>query len=616
MNRLFQFGMALVLCSAMALAQNAGSVPEQILAYPGTILYNGKIFTMDDTRINTSVGTIAEAMAVRDGKVLALGKTDDILRYAGPRTQKIDLKGRTVLPGIINSHIHGYGSGDFFKKNPEVVAEYIQHVSVSGKTVAELRQGIETVLKQEIPTLKPGQWLNIALPQGGAGTGIGIAFIQTGGMTRQMLDRLAPNTPVVLSAKFSLINSAAAKAAEAENGFPLATLRADGFVEASVGPNLEDRYFSTHLDELTKIQEQTLLNRAAAGMTTWASRVMLQPAAWNGLRKLARDGRLPNRFAFSIARSDRDIPDPASFFKALPDTDNDGNDYMWMMGVGTQSLDSGPPGICTTMEAPKAVKDREICRILPGNAYAAAVYGSIRAGHRLALGHVYGDKALDYFFDELERAMKDDPSITLDYIRSRNFSSDHCGFYPRAVQIPVLAKYNMILSCSPRFLDRSAPWLKDYGNFYANRIVPLKSLLAGGVKVAFEEESGHGQSYFANVPYIMTRKNFKGDVIAPEEAVDRVSIMKMMTSWASEFVGRPKVLGTLEAGKWADYVVLNKDYFTAPVEEIPTIIPLMTVLGGKIVVLRAEFARELGMQPVGPQVNFDFRPQSNYFPEE
>jgi len=78
---------------------------------------------------------------------------------------------------------------------------------------------------------------------------------------------------------------------------------------------------------------------------------MLERSPWNAIKKLADEGRAPTRLAYSIARSDRDIPDPAGFFMALGDETNLGNDYLWSMGVGTQSLDSGPPGICTTMEA-------------------------------------------------------------------------------------------------------------------------------------------------------------------------------------------------------------------------------------------------------------------------
>jgi len=273
--------------------------------------------------------------------------------------------------------------------------------------------------------------------------------------------------------------------------------------------------------------------------------------------------------------------------------------------VGTMA----PPMICSTMEAPPSVKSREWCVGGPGTVNAEGIYQSILMRHRYALGHAYADKGVDYFMDEIERAIRDDPAITLDYIRSRQFTMDHCGFWPRPDQIARIAKLGLIVSCAPRYMDRSAPWLEVYGKQYGSWIVPVKSLLAGGVITTYEDESlsverGTGLTYFHHVPYLLTRRNGAGELIAPEEAVDRVTVMKMMTSWASVHVGRPDVLGTLELGKWADFVILNKDYFSEPVEEIKKIYPLLTVVGGKMVVLRAELAQELGVQPVGPQINF------------
>ena len=82
--------------------------------------------------------------------------------------------------------------------------------------------------------------------------------------------------------------------------------------------------------------------------------------------------------------------------------------------------------------------------------------------------------------------------------------------------------------------------------------------------------------------------------------------MKMMTSWPARFVLKEDVLGSLEPGKFADLLVLNKDYFTVPVEELEDTNPLMTIVGGKIQVLRSEFAQELGRDPIGPQLEFVF----------
>src|SRR5579864_5863955 len=92
--------------ASMGLAQERASVPLAIVAYPDLIVYNAKIVTMDDASFGPSPGHIFQAIAVRDRKIQALGNNDEILSYAGPKTQKIDVKGRTVIPGIIDPHTH------------------------------------------------------------------------------------------------------------------------------------------------------------------------------------------------------------------------------------------------------------------------------------------------------------------------------------------------------------------------------------------------------------------------------------------------------------------------------------------------------------------------------
>mgnify|MGYP001331731267 FL=1 len=81
--------------------------------------------------------------------------------------------------------------------------------------------------------------------------------------------------------------------------------------------------------------------------------------------------------------------------------------------------------------------------------------------------------------------------------------------------------------------------------------------------------------------------------------------MKLWTSWAAEYVTKPDQLGTLEVGKFADLLVIDRDYFTVPVDDILKVHPLMTVMGGDIVALQASLANEFGLDPVGP--GFDFK---------
>jgi predicted amidohydrolase YtcJ len=143
---------------------------------------------------------------------------------------------------------------------------------------------------------------------------------------------------------------------------------------------------------------------------------------------------------------------------------------------------------------------------------------------------------------------------------------------------------------------------------YAKWISPVKSALAAGVKVVYENEQGVTDGNFAYFEPFITRKNEQGQLVAPEEAIDRNIVMKMATSWSSEYVLKEDKIGTLEVGKWADFVVLSKDYFTVPVEEIPHLFPVLTAVGGKIRFVREDHAQKLGLKPTGVQLKYNWEP--------
>ena len=99
--------LAVIVLPALALAQRV-EVPRQLVSYPDLIVYNAQILTVDDNSFTPRLGTTAQAMAVREGKILAVGRNAEILELKGPSTNVIDLKGRMVMPGMINTHDHPY----------------------------------------------------------------------------------------------------------------------------------------------------------------------------------------------------------------------------------------------------------------------------------------------------------------------------------------------------------------------------------------------------------------------------------------------------------------------------------------------------------------------------
>ena len=168
----------LCLAAAAARAQQTVTVPAVVVNYADMIIYNGKVVSMDDTSLKQEVGKVAQGMAIRDGKILALGTTAEIMQYAGPKTEKVDLKGRTVIPGIMDSHthIHNNAVSDYAKKHPEILLSVSRSFNVAGKDYNELRKGIELVLKENMANAPKDQWAYINLPTGG-GSGLGIGQI-------------------------------------------------------------------------------------------------------------------------------------------------------------------------------------------------------------------------------------------------------------------------------------------------------------------------------------------------------------------------------------------------------------------------------------------------------
>ncbi|MBI4481588.1 MAG: amidohydrolase family protein, partial [Acidobacteria bacterium] len=161
--------------------------PEAVLHYADLVLYNGKVLKADERF------TLAEAIAVRDGKFLAVGSNQEILPLAGPRTQRIDLNGRCVIPGFVETHLHqahvGNGATERGRKRLEM------------KTV---ERALEE-LRAELKGLEPGKWLVVGGPRSDV-------FYK---LTIKELDAVSPQNPLAIinMNEEALVNSLALKEA-------------------------------------------------------------------------------------------------------------------------------------------------------------------------------------------------------------------------------------------------------------------------------------------------------------------------------------------------------------------------------------------------------------------
>ncbi|MGH9785839.1 MAG: hypothetical protein ACRD88_16835, partial [Terriglobia bacterium] len=194
---------------ALAAAQgHAQQAPQEM------VLYNGKIITVSDHSFTSNLGTVAEAMHVRDGKVLHVGTNATIRPMAGAGTRQVDLRGRTVIPGLILTHEHPW---DWTAVTPPILQKVLSYDDVIIRALEgspeENVRALPAALADAVRAAKPGQWIYFVFTlgrnyeyamrgngnYGRAGLDPKVFDALDGKrITQQQLDQIAPNNPVLL----------------------------------------------------------------------------------------------------------------------------------------------------------------------------------------------------------------------------------------------------------------------------------------------------------------------------------------------------------------------------------------------------------------------------------
>jgi len=195
----------------------AQQIPLELVSYPDLILYDGKVVSMDDPGFNANVGSVYQAMAVRQDRIQFLGTTEQILGYAGPQTRRIDLKGRTVLPSFIVTHEHPM---DWAFQEPRAMThvfptddnDVVIHRWMPNLPPREQLARFDTMMRDALEKAKPGQWVWLSFnfwPDDEHATEMALEFDRS--ITKEYLDLLAPNTPVKVRNGFitSIVNQKA-----------------------------------------------------------------------------------------------------------------------------------------------------------------------------------------------------------------------------------------------------------------------------------------------------------------------------------------------------------------------------------------------------------------------
>lgn len=357
-----------------------------------------------------------------------------------------------------------------------------------------------------------------------------------------------------------------------------------------------------------------------AGMTTFGSRLNTneQVTAYNYM--LRRDGRLPIRFAYSfdLARQPMATVSAAALYESIGSLWQtiDSNPWLWMHGMSSEGDWDAPNRGCQGEDLPvkPGVNEREVKEILEicpdfNSATVQALMRGLRSGWRFAGVHGVGSKALRIFVDKLEEQMSKNPGLlTMDYVLGMRNGFAHgtlTGALPDVVAD--LVKYNLYLPINLRRALAIEPTNieQHYGEPGYAFLGPVKTLIDQGVNVVGEAEIvlPNPRTYIGLLDIYVNREigddgqvpaaAGEGTVYGPDEAVDRVVALKLFTRKSAEFLYAESKVGSLEPGKFADFIVVENDYLSGPDSEIKNNKVIMTVLAGETVYQDEDYAPDV-----------------------
>ncbi|MDA2935337.1 amidohydrolase family protein, partial [Acidobacteria bacterium AH-259-D05] len=570
----------------VALAQGANQLPEEVIRYAEVVLHNGKIHTVDRDGTDYSV---VEAVAIRDGKFVAAGEEEDVLVFSGPNTVKVDLKGRTVVPGFIDTHSH------LFPLPPsQDKGQWWARFRLEARSVEEKQRAL-----QEISELanyrRPSDWLIVNTDNN---------LIRT--FTLEELDKAVPNNPLFVGGTPShgAVNSPTLeKLLEAYPNIEGVSRDAEGRFTGqlrtpAVGVVRQEFLPEAPAEVMGPLYKRVIDAWARTGITTWSSRIMgaeLSRYIW-----LDRKGMMTTRFAYAHQWL-MDNPHYRSYVRRLTDFVGLGSEMIWNVGASIVSVDTSTPNQCVSVEKQKPAGysgPLGDCYALPGMLRYEALKEALLSGMRVSGVHAAGDRSTDHILD-----------LFLEINERRNIKDlrpvlDHCTMLSqdnisKAKNVP-----GMMFSCAPKYIFGTAKVVGDvWGDEIAHRwVVPTRSLLEAGLKVVWEIDLRTNAIFKGFPEYhpmfqmqtLVTRKDVDGKLWGPHEKIDRRTGLLMMTRWGAEYVLRENDLGSIETGKLADLVMLDGDFLAVADSELVDLATLMTMIGGKVVYIDPEFAGEIG----------------------
>lgn len=559
------------------LGRNAIAAPFQgnstmSTTYPDAVFFNGQITTLDRSQ------PIVSAVAVKDGRFLAVGDDQEILALAGDATRRIDLQRKSVLPGLFDNHTHLIRGG----------LNYNMELRWDG--VRSLADALDMLRRQVAITPAP-QWVRVV------GGFTEHQFVEKRLPTLAEINAIAPDTPVFLLHLYdrALLNGAALRAvgfnkdtqappggeiARDANGNPTGLLLAKPnatilYATLAKGPKLpldyqvnSTRHFMRELNRL-----------GVTGVIDAGGGSQNYPDDYEVIQQLADANQITVRLAYNLftQKPKQEKEDFLNWTQSVKY--KQGDDYFRHNGAGEMLVYSAADFEDFRVERPNMPPEmegelEEVVRILVHNKWPWRL-------------HATYDETIDRALNVFEKVHRDTPLTGI------NWFFDHAETISDK-SIDRIAALGGGIAVQHRMAYQGEYFIEQYGAKAAEATPPVKRILEKGVKVSAGTDATRVASYnpWISLSWMITGKTVGGTPMYPQRnLLDRDTALRMWTENVAWFSNEEGQRGRIAVGQLADFIVPSKNFFQVPEDDIAFLTSHLTVVGGRVVYGEAEFAQ-------------------------
>lgn len=618
----FSVAAACLLFCGMAGGAQDNSVPAELIRYANIVFYNGKVLTADADQSFS----VAEAVAVRDELILEVGPNEHVLRFAGPETRRIDLRGRSLTPGFIYSDgDNAVPAGDLLKDSQwggQI------HPRIGGETIDQALATLSFIVSKQESASEPvffnlsDSWASVAMRSWDIST----------------LDEISPEVPVAvyLDSSYSLMNTAMIDLA-LEKGFPKDHFHLDrdangeytgkagaqlsGFVGREVRPWPDANWF----DQVAIPSAVESLAKYARHGVTVATGHMSGPTL-TVLNRLFHegDGRQLAVRVYPGLDFLRQNPEGEKYLKRIGNLvdfslSDDRGPMVTLVGASVGPHSGSPDAAASLLTIEP--KTRVMPELSPSehgyNRWTAEWFTGLSQNelsakqqaqtdyHNVLLArqhgwnvtgvHNMGSEAIRLAMQNVIVAEQQDNLYVKKLWRPQGF--DHnidwvpqvLAFYASRPELRDLIRFGVSLRTGINQRNAEPLGIKNvieaqYGIEGLERMAPLRLLLDHGIPFHIEGTEPEDDSDYPTwyMQMAVSRLSDDGNVVAAEQAIDREAALLALTRWPARFIGEGDRLGSIESGKLADIVVFDGDIMEVAIERLDDLKPVLTLVGGQI----------------------------------